>query len=127
MMSLSADTPEALMRARYAAFARKDFAFLDATSTDSTPLDEVSRAWLEGLKWCRLEVIRAEGSQVEFKAYYVDGGAAQCLHEVSDFVQNEAGEWRYASGQVVRIPLHTGRNDACICGSGKKFKKCCGA
>ena len=27
-------------------------------------------------------------------------------------------------------PIHsdkTGRNDACTCGSGKKYKKCCGA
>jgi len=27
---------------------------------------------------------------------------------------------------VVRDGAKTGRNDPCVCGSGKKFKKCCG-
>jgi len=27
---------------------------------------------------------------------------------------------------LIRINLDVGRNDPCICGSGKKFKKCCG-
>ena len=26
----------------------------------------------------------------------------------------------------VRAGIKTGRNDSCSCGSGKKFKKCCG-
>jgi len=32
-----------------------------------------------------------------------------------------------SSGTVVREGEKTGRNDPCPCGSGKKFKKCCGA
>ena len=32
-----------------------------------------------------------------------------------------------AAGTVVREGEKTGRNDPCPCGSGKKFKKCCGA
>ena len=27
--------------------------------------------------------------------------------------------------QVVRSEIKIGRNDSCICGSGKKYKKCC--
>ena len=27
----------------------------------------------------------------------------------------------------VREQAKVGRNDPCVCGSGKKFKKCCGA
>lgn len=27
---------------------------------------------------------------------------------------------------LVRVEKKQGRNDACACGSGKKFKKCCG-
>ncbi|MGH8598447.1 MAG: SEC-C metal-binding domain-containing protein, partial [Gammaproteobacteria bacterium] len=30
------------------------------------------------------------------------------------------------SGAVVRTDK-VGRNDPCVCGSGKKYKKCCGA
>lgn len=29
-------------------------------------------------------------------------------------------------GIEVVAPLNIGRNDPCFCGSGKKFKKCCG-
>jgi uncharacterized protein YecA (UPF0149 family) len=29
-------------------------------------------------------------------------------------------------GQPVVKPPKTGRNDPCPCGSGKKYKKCCG-
>jgi len=29
--------------------------------------------------------------------------------------------------ETVRVADKTGRNDPCPCGSGKKFKKCCGA
>ena len=35
------------------------------------------------------------------------------------------GYAKTASGAVLRTE-HTGRNDPCPCGSGKKFKKCCG-
>jgi len=37
-----------------------------------------------------------------------------------------AGE-RQAVQQVVRSAAKVGRNDLCPCGSGKKYKKCCGA
>jgi uncharacterized protein YecA (UPF0149 family) len=30
-------------------------------------------------------------------------------------------------GTIVRHDPHVGRNDPCPCGSGRKFKKCCGA
>ena len=36
----------------------------------------------------------------------------------------------FGSSQQLRQPIHSekkiGRNDPCICGSGKKYKKCCG-
>ena len=28
--------------------------------------------------------------------------------------------------QLYEIPQRLGRNDPCICGNGRKFKKCCG-
>ena len=52
-------------------------------------------------------------------------------HERSRF-RREDGRWYYVSGENVR-PSPTrraataGRNDPCPCGSGRKFKKCCGA
>jgi uncharacterized protein YchJ len=32
-----------------------------------------------------------------------------------------------AAGETYVAPAKVGRNDPCPCGSGKKFKKCCGA
>lgn len=32
----------------------------------------------------------------------------------------------YPAGTVRKEPI-PGRNEKCVCGSGKKFKKCCGA
>lgn len=33
---------------------------------------------------------------------------------------------RWRSSKVVVNPVKVGRNDVCTCGSGKKYKKCCG-
>jgi uncharacterized protein YchJ len=37
-------------------------------------------------------------------------------------------EWRKIPGKNSPVTLTTkiGRNDPCLCGSGKKYKKCCG-
>jgi uncharacterized protein len=36
-------------------------------------------------------------------------------------------EQRAATPTIRRLEPKTGRNDPCPCGSGKKFKQCCGA
>jgi SEC-C motif-containing protein len=41
------------------------------------------------------------------------------------------GDWKYVAGNVIpttvtRVGDKIGRNDPCPCGSGKKYKKCCG-
>jgi SEC-C motif-containing protein len=122
----TATTPEELMRSRYAAFVRKDFAYLALTETNPESMDEATQAWLRGLIWCRLEILCAQGHQVEFKAYHLEQGMPYCLHERSEFVQNAQGQWLYDKGNVNRYKLNLGRNDPCLCGSGEKFKKCCG-
>lgn len=35
-------------------------------------------------------------------------------------------EWKQPKGPIRRARKKIGRNDLCRCGSGKKFKKCCG-
>jgi SEC-C motif domain protein len=49
---------------------------------------------------------------------------------MSDFEKID-GKWYYKDGRtvpstVVRSAPKVGRNDPCPCGSGKKYKKCCG-
>jgi uncharacterized protein YecA (UPF0149 family) len=39
----------------------------------------------------------------------------------------EASDMEEAEGTVAAATAKAGRNDPCPCGSGKKFKKCCGA
>jgi SEC-C motif-containing protein len=67
---------------------------------------------------------------VEFIAYYRpknDNNQRLSLHELSSFRQDD-GRWYYVDGITpTQKPKKTGRNDACPCGSGKKFKKCCDA
>ncbi len=82
-------------------------------------------------QWDSLEIIASQGGpddilgMVEFKACFVEGETRHCLHERSRFVRYE-GRWVYTDGEIDPVPLRIGRNDPCPCGSGKKFKKCCG-
>jgi SEC-C motif-containing protein len=135
-------TAEVLMRARYSAFAKHNIKFISQTHIPGTQdFDETeAQDWATTSEWKKLEIIKttqgsAEHSSgvVEFKAYYADQeGNDFCHHEVSDF-KKEDGKWYYVDGQIVgngplrRSSPKVGRNDPCPCGSGKKFKKCCGA
>lgn len=40
--------------------------------------------------------------------------------------RKEEAQWRRSSGQIRRAAHKTGRNVPCPCGSGKKYKHCCG-
>ena len=51
-------------------------------------------------------------------------------HEIAGFKKFN-GEWKYVAGNIItetvkRDGEKIGRNDPCPCGSGKKYKKCCG-
>jgi SEC-C motif-containing protein len=53
-------------------------------------------------------------------------------HEKSRFVRGEDNRWLCADSEMnpkgpQRRVEKIGRNDPCPCGSGKKYKKCCGA
>jgi SEC-C motif-containing protein len=86
----------------------------------------------EGTLWCKLDVLSAfelEGKgEVEFVAYYKIKGQFFAMHERSRFT-NIDGKWFYEDGDMLHKTrsLKLGRNDYCICGSGKKFKRCCQA
>ena len=136
-----AETAEALMRARYTAYAVGEVAFLKTSATAAVQAEfdeETSKAWSRAAKWHGLEIIRTEGGQandttgvVEFRALYSEGTELCNHHEVSKFVK-EADGWKFEDGEfvgekpIVREEPKIGRNDPCPCGSGKKYKKCCG-
>ena len=136
-----AETAEELMRARYSSYVTGDIQFLKTSATKAVQeeFDEsASKAWSASAKWHGLEVIKTEGGQkddatgtVEFRALYSANNEFCNHHEVSSFVK-EADGWKFADGEfvgekpILREEPKIGRNDPCPCGSGKKYKKCCG-
>ena len=64
------------------------------------------------------------GNETE-KLNYLCAGYKLFFNHCTPFVQAVARQWRQQS-QTDGRPGHTGRNDPCPCGSGRKYKKCCG-
>ncbi|ATC57188.1 hypothetical protein CMV05_05695 [Vibrio anguillarum] len=127
--------PEQLMRARYSAHVLGLVDFVINTYHPSCNAPQQRDAIEESInsQWCGLDVISAsirnnenEGF-VHFKAYYTQNQQQFCLQERSRFIR-ENGIWFYVDGEFPQenTPTKLGRNDPCHCGSGKKFKKCCG-
>ena len=113
-------TPKELMVSRYDAFVREDWAYLAQTSVHQT-IEELSNS--VPLQWLKLDVLDTHENIVEFKAYYKENDKIQVLHEKSNFIF-EDGNWLYESGELYNSKIE--RNETCPCGSGKKYKKCCG-
>lgn len=137
-----AETAEALMRARYSAYVKAAVAFIiDTThaSQRSNYTHEGIRKWSRNSGWQGLTVLRTEGGGpqdeegvVEFVARYVTKGKPHRHHEIAQF-RRQADGWKFVDGHapkpqtVKRQAPKVGRNAPCTCGSGQKFKKCCGA
>lgn len=138
-------TAEALMRSRYTAFALGNADYLMATWA---PEHRPRRLDLRNdpAEWLGLEIRHTESGgeadaegRVEFIARFRLQGAVQVLHEDSRF-RRQDGNWLYVDGQspprrAATGPIASaapaaarsvGRNDPCPCGSGQKFKRCCG-
>ncbi len=136
-----AETAEQLMRARYTAYAVDNIDFLYNSSGPQVRAEfdaESSRRWAEGAEWQGMDVLATEAGGpddqegvVEFIARYRVKTTDFEHHERSIF-QRVEGEWKFIDGELVkpkpiqRDPAKVGRNDPCPCGSGKKYKKCCG-
>lgn len=109
-----AATAEALMRARYSAFVRRDAAFLLATWHPSTRPPVLDFAG-DRTQWLGLKVLAARGGPhdaegvVEFVARSRLGGRAQRLHEQSRFVRLH-GAWVYLDGEFPERAQKEGRD-----------------
>lgn len=127
----SPETAEQLMRSRYSAFARGKKDYLQATWVSGQCPDELQLN--SQTKWIRLDILATENGQsadlsgkVEFKAWFIEQDQLICLHEVSDF-ERQNGHWLYHRGVLFDEPVITlSKNQPCPCGSGKKYKRCCG-
>ena len=148
-----APTPEALMRSRYSAYVKSATQYLKETLAPESRSDfdaASTKKWAESAKWKGLKILSTQKGSledkkgtVEFIATYESEGTTLDHHEVSQFRKNDAGKWLFVDGDahthkegedhnhhkpqtVIRQSPKVGRNDPCVCGSGKKFKKCCG-
>jgi SEC-C motif domain protein len=133
-----APTAEALMRSRYAAYAlgRLDYIAATCAGPAAAAFDlkdaEVSQL---GTRWLGLEILGTrkgrdadEDGTVSFIARYSHNGAGGELKETSQFRRID-GRWVYwdrLDEAAAPRGAGVGRNDPCPCGSGKKYKKCCG-
>ena len=134
-------TAEALMRSRYSAYAVGKIEYLGDTLHPDHRHDhdvDATRRWAMNSEWINLEVGKVEAGgendehgTVEFTATFREKGVQRLHHEISRFEKVD-GQWFYVDGDMVapetmvREGPKVGRNDPCPCGSGKKFKKCCG-
>ncbi|CCG87416.1 YchJ family protein [Erwinia piriflorinigrans] len=124
------DTPEALMRSRYSAYVQQNSRYLIASwhpscnaqnFADSLEESFANTRW-HGLRVISTEIIPQENTgYVTFFARFSENQQESFLHERSRFLHEEQ-RWYYIDGTFPP----TGRNDRCPCGSGKKYKKCCG-
>jgi len=133
-----APTALALMRSRYTAYARGDVAHLERTLAPEHRAGfdaaDVSTGMRE-TQWLGLEILDTKDGGtdnstgiVEFVARFKIQGQIRALHERSRFRRDEAnGRWVYVDGETdLRPAKKPGRNNPCPCGSGRKFKQCCG-
>ncbi|XPV75843.1 MAG: YchJ family protein [Desulfovibrio sp.] len=138
--SVKAPTAEAVMRSRYSAFTQME---LDWLSESLLPAlrekqdKEGVKSWAESAEWLGLEIHSANTDQdtdtegfVEFTCTFKMDGVTETHREIAHFLKAD-DSWYYVDGKMVAGPPvkkgpKVGRNEPCPCGSGKKFKKCCG-
>lgn len=125
-----APTAQALMRSRYSAFCTRDWAYLVQTGPQAD--DTEIKAWAADKQWLGLRIVRCEHGKptdntgkVEFVAFFKDSSqpGLQQHHEFSSFVRID-DRWRFIQGDFLP-DVKLNRNEACPCGSGKKYKRCC--
>ncbi|WP_280561949.1 YchJ family metal-binding protein [Chromohalobacter sp. 48-RD10] len=124
-----ARTPEALMRARYSAFAHDAYDALIATWDPATCPTRDSLA-TNTARWLKLIIHdstqQGEKGTVTFSADFIDTDGFQRLTETSRFrFVTHADQWFYVDGDTQWRRRDIGRNAACPCGSGLKAKRCC--
>lgn len=126
----AAQTAEQLMRSRYAAYVAHEIDYLVATTVPAQQalLDREGMAqWSRQAEWLGLDVLRhtdnlkPNHAQVAFVAHFAEQGQERRHEELSAFVRVD-GCWYFIDPTV---PLPTMKRP-CICGSGRKFKACCG-
>lgn len=130
-----------LLRARYSSHVICNVDFI-ISSIHPEKIEEhdatVIKKWADEAQWEGLKILRIEKGEenddegvIEFIANYREKNKPIKHHEIASFKKKDDSWYFYDSTipfvQVKNDSPKIGRNDPCVCGSGKKYKKCCGA
>ena len=129
------------MRSRYTAYVTGKIQYLADSLHPEHRQDldlSATHRWSQRAQWLDLQVLSTQGGgpddeegEVEFMATYREKGLVKAHRERASF-RRQDGVWYYVDGELIAPPPRThdrpkvGRNDPCPCGSGKKYKRCCG-
>lgn len=131
-------SPKDLLDARYRAHEKADVDFIVASTYPEMreKLDQtVIQNWCKQAKWLGYQVeeekIETDKAFVTFLLRYEENQKSVNHYETAEFRKLEERWYYYDSSfpkpkTVKREDPKVGRNDPCSCGSGKKYKKCCG-
>ena len=134
---IKAETAKRLMRTRYSAFVlvKPNYIVKTTIPAQQNLLDiKAIENWAKETDWAGLEIVThtpklgKRHAQVEFKAYFKTNENLQAHHELSAFVKvtdklNNDARWYFLDPTVA---MTVSQKQPCICGSGEKFKRCCG-
>lgn len=124
------ETAEQLMRSRYSAYTKVNIPYIVATTVPAQQQDldqQVMQDWGESTQWAGLEIIEHKPNvskihaTVHFKAFFQTEQGLETHDELSLFVKINQ-RWYFVDPTVPK----PSQKQPCICGSGKKFKHCCG-
>lgn len=124
-----APNAEALMRSRYTAYSQANTGYIQHTMRDIAargfnPIE--AKQWASQVEWLGLQVfehcpIDDNTATVTFAARFKGINGIHFIHEKSQFTRDNQ-QWFYTDGETLPLPT---RNEPCLCGSGKKYKRCC--
>lgn len=126
------ETAEQLMRSRYTAYqqAQADYLYQTQSPDTRTPdlLAEIKQ-FAQSVKFVDLTVLSHQpisdvSAEVTFIAAYIDANKLVEMQECSQFIKLH-GTWYYTQGELEVKHKKLSKNQECVCGSGKKFKRCC--
>jgi len=134
---------EQVMRARYSAFATQNIEYILQTIHPAKREEYDKKSitdWSAKSTWHGFSIESVtqanpddpdSDTYIEFIANYEKDTERHKHHERAEF-RKYRGRWYFWDGKPVdqkpirRETPKIGRNDPCMCGSGKKYKKCCG-
>ena len=119
-----AQTPLALMRSRYCAYATNRVDYIEQTMRGKA-LQGFNREdalnWSSKCQWQNLEILSTTANTVHFIATFIFNDKTESINENSLF-ERRGKQWFYVGMAKEEKPS---RNDLCPCGSGNKYKRCC--